>query len=97
MKMANKVAPKISAPGSSKFPNTGGHTDGIQKGGHARGGPLAKVKPAGTGDPAGRLPVQHPTANQANKRIGQPNPDTSAAATAKPKRKGLGAAFYGEL
>lgn len=95
--MANKVAPKISAPGSSKFPNKGGHTDGVKKGSHARGGALAKVKPAGLGDSGGRLPVQSPTANIGSKRVGQPNPDTSAAATAKPKRKGLGAAFYGEM
>lgn len=95
--MKNKVAPKISAPGSSKFPNTGGHTDGVKKGSHARGGALAKVKPAGAGDPAGRLPVQSPTANIASKRIGQANPDTTAAASVKPKRKGLGAAFYGEM
>lgn len=89
-----KLNQKISAPGSAKMPNTGGHTDGVQKGSHGRGGALAKVKPAGAGDSGLRLPVQSPKANLASMKIGQAVPDTSAAATKKPSRKGL-AAFYG--
>lgn len=58
---------------------------------------MARVQATGTGDSARRLPVQHPTANIVSKQVGQPNPNTAAAATTKPKRKGLGAAFYGEL
>lgn len=69
--MANKVAPKISAPGSSVFPNGGGHTDGVKKGSHARGGALAKVKGAGTGDSGQRLPVQSPSANVTGKKVGK--------------------------
>jgi hypothetical protein len=65
------------------------------------------------GDSALRLPVSHPTANIANKRVGQAEVDPGGpgkriapqtrtpvtnhpVATAKPKRKGLGAAFYGD-
>ena len=74
----------------------GGHTDGVKKGRHARGGARARVKGAPTGDSALRLPVHHPTANIANAQVGQPNPNVAAAASSKPKRRGLGSAFYGE-
>lgn len=59
----SKVTPKISAPGRPKMPNTGGHTDGVQKGGHGRGGSLAKVQQVGKGNPQGRMPLQSPPAN----------------------------------
>ena len=90
-----KLNIKISPPGSIKMP-TGGHTDGVRKGGHSRGGPLANPgRTVGAGASLGRLPIQNPPANQVGQRIGQPDPDTGAAATKKPNRKG-GAAFYGE-
>lgn len=66
-------------------------------------GGLARVSGAGSSSsgsagPAGSfLPVQNnANANLRNTRVGQQNPNTSAAATSKPKRKGLGAAFFGE-
>lgn len=90
----NKVAPTIAGPGSIKMPSGSRNTD---VGRHATGGQLAR---AGRSVPNGkadmRLPVQHPTANQVGNKLGQPNPETGAAATTKPKRRGIGAAFYGE-
>ncbi len=56
----------------------------------------ARVKGVGTGPSLRRLPLQSPTANVVGQTIGQPNPETGAAATAKPNRKGKGAAFFGE-
>lgn len=114
--MANKVAPKISAPGSSKFPTKGPHNPNVgtrgsglapkPSGGAAIPGNdrpsmptqagLARVSNVGTGQNQGAMPVQKPPAGLQNARIGQQNPQTSAAATAKPKRRGIGAAFYGE-
>jgi hypothetical protein len=89
----SKVLPKISAPGSIKMPQ-GGHD--TSKGEHARGGALAQPgRSVPMGQAQGRLPIRKPTANLANTTIGQPNPQTGAAATKKPNRKG-GAAFYGE-
>ncbi len=84
------------------MPNLGGHTDGSAKGGHARGGALAKVKPAGT-SPTGKggnagsfMPeINNAMANLTGPKIGQQNPNTAAVATKKPNRKG-GSAFYGE-
>jgi hypothetical protein len=91
----SKVTPKISPPGSITMPS-GGHTDGVQKGGHNRGGALAQPgRSVPMGQAQGRLPIRKPTANLANTTIGQPNPQTGAVATKKPNRKG-GAAFYGE-
>ena len=90
-----KLNIKISPPGSSVMPNTGGHTDGIQKGGHAHGSPTARVSLPPKGASLGRLPLQSPPANVTGQRIGQPNPQVGAAASKKPNRKG-GAAFYGE-
>lgn len=58
---------------------------------------LARVKNVGTGKNQGSMPLQKPPAGLQSQRIGQQNPNTSAAATAKPKRRGIGAAFYGEL
>lgn len=92
----SKVLPKISPPGSIRMPQGGGHTDGIAKAGNPRGGALAKVKGVGMGNPQGRMPLQNPPANVTGMKIGQPNPQTGAAATKKPNRKG-GAAFYGEM
>jgi hypothetical protein len=58
---------------------------------------MARVPNAGGAPAAGNfLPVRKPPAGLANSRIGQQNPQTGAAATVKPKRKGIGAAFYGE-
>lgn len=92
----SKVAPKISSPGPAKMPNTGGHTDGIAKGGHAHGGALAKISvPAGSASGGIPNPVQKPNSNLRGKNVGQPNPDTGAAATKKPKTKAA-LAFYGE-
>ena len=90
-----KLTPNICAPGSMKMPQ-GGQTDGVKKGSHARGGSLAKPgRSVGTGNPLGHMPVRKPTGGIANTKVGQANPNTSAAATKKPNRKG-GAAFYGE-
>lgn len=98
--MANKVIPKITAPGSAKMPTTGPHNPNVGRRGV--GGQLAKVKgvgssPSGASGPAGSfMPVQNNAmANLTGAKIGQPNPNTAAAATKKPNRKG-GAAFYGE-
>lgn len=63
---------------------------------HARGGALAKVKGAPTGDSGMRLPVQHPTANIANSRVGQQNPNTAAVATAKPTKRKTPSPFYSD-
>jgi hypothetical protein len=63
---------------------------------------LARVRntgssPSGNSGPAGSfLPARKPQAGLSNQKIGQQNPNTSAAATSKPKRRGVGAAFYGE-
>jgi hypothetical protein len=66
-----------------------------QAGEHARGGSLAKVKGASSAASGGiPNPVRKPNSGLNNKRVGQAVPDTSAAATKKPSRKGL-AAFYG--
>ncbi len=114
----NKVAPKISSPGSSKFPtkgphnpNVGTHGSGLApkpKGGAAipgndrpsmpEQGSLARVANVGASKPAGSfLPVQNNSnAGLKGPKVGQANPQTGAAATSKPKRRGLGAAFYGE-
>lgn len=135
----SKVLPKISKPGSSKFPTKGPHNPNV--GTHGSGlapkpkgganilgndrpsmgeqGGLARVKGAvnsasGVGSSAGSfMPVQKPVSGLANQRVGQTEaappgssarvqPKTStpvvgnAIATNKPRRKGLGAAFYGE-
>lgn len=119
--MANKLIPKISSPGSSKFPTKGPHNPNV--GTHGSGiaprnagpgqrtdklsmpeqGGLARVQGAGSSSsgpsgPSGSfMPVQNNAmANLRNTKVGQPNPNTSAAATTKPKRKGIGAKFYGE-
>lgn len=114
----NKVAPKISSPGSSKFPTKGPHNPNV--GTHGSGlapkpsggaaikgndrpsmpasGGLARVADVGGAKPAASvLPVKN-NANRglAGPKVGQANPQTGAAATSKPKRRGLGAAFYGE-
>ena len=74
---------------------------------------MARVTDSPSGDSALRLPVSHPTANIANKQVGQTEADPGGPgirvgprtrtpmtgnplATNKPKRKGLGAAFWGE-
>lgn len=91
----SKLSPEICAPGSMKMPS-GGHTDGVQKGGHARGGALANAgRTVGKGNPQGRLPVQSPPANVTGQKIGQSLPNISNAASKKPNRKG-GANFYGD-
>lgn len=112
----NKLAPKISSPGSSVFPSKGQHNQNVGTSGSGmaprpRGGAaiagndrptmpaqagLARVKNVGMGAAQGRLPVQSPPANVTGMKVGQPNPQTAAAASAKPKRRGIGAAFYGE-
>lgn len=97
--MANKVAPKISSPGSIKMPTKGGRNATTNAGTHGSGQTgLARVKSAGKGPAiASNLPLRtNAMRNQQGAKIGQPNPQTKAAATTKPKRKGLGSAFYGE-
>jgi hypothetical protein len=137
--MANKFLPKVSAPGSSRFPNGGGRNPKVGTSGSGmapvpRGGApipgndrpsmpgqagLARVagagsSPTGVGSSAGSFtPVQKPVAGLANQRVGQKEvappgssararPVTSTAvtgnpvATQKPKRRGIGANFYGE-
>jgi hypothetical protein len=91
----SKIIPKISTPGSAVMPNTGGHTDGSQKGGHARGGALANPGRTVPKGPALGRSATAPTNNIVGTKIGQPNPDTGAASTKKPKTKAA-LAFYGE-
>lgn len=86
-KHGSGIAPKPS--GGANIPGNDKPTMPAQAG-------LARVKNVGNGQALGRLPVQNPPANQVGNKIGQPNPKTVAAATSKPKRKGIGAAFYGE-
>lgn len=74
---------------------------------------LARVTDSPMGDSALRLPVHHPTANIANRQVGQAEADPGGpgismspqtrmpvtrnpVASGKPKRKGLGSAFFGE-
>ena len=87
------IAPKPS--GGAKLFNA--NASGSAQAGLARV-PGVGSSPSGKSGPAGSfMPVQNNAmANQGSQRVGQPNPDTSAAATAKPKRKGLGSHFYGE-
>lgn len=110
-KVAPKISKpgSIKMPTGTRNTEVGKHGSGIApkpKGGAAIKGNdrpsmpaqagLARVANVGNGQALGRLPIQNPPANQVGNRIGQPNPQTAAAATSKPKRKGLGAAFYGE-
>lgn len=129
----SKVAPKISKPGSAKFPQKGPHNPNV--GTHGRGlaprpkggaamqgndrpsmpeqGGIARVRNVGTGFRGGRMPLQNPPSNIANHPVGQaeampPGPGARVApktstpvtgnpvATQKPRRRGVGAAFYGE-
>ncbi len=99
--MVNKVAPRISAPGSDKFPTKGPHNPNVGTSGKTS--KLASVKGAPTsgsgaaGSAGSFMPeINNAMANLRGARIGQKNPDTAAAATKKPNRKG-GAAFYGEM
>lgn len=64
--------------------------------GLARAGSEPNSGSGSAGSAGSFLPVQKPQAGLANQRTGQQNPQTSAAATKKPKRRGIGAAFYGE-
>lgn len=85
----------MKSPGSGVFPNRGPHSPNV--GTHGKGGALAqpgRSVPMGKAD--GRLPIKNPPANVVGQKIGQSNPNTAAAATKKPNRKG-GAAFYGEM
>ena len=61
-------------------------------------GGIARVQNVGGAKAAGSdLPVKsNAMRGLANDKVGQPNPNTSAAATKKPKRKGIGSSFYGE-
>jgi hypothetical protein len=150
--MASKVLPKISTPGSGKFPQRGPHNPNVgtrgsgmapkPKGGAnmpgndrpsmgSQGG-LARVTGTGTGDAGARMPVQSPKANiagQATPYGGQGTPPEPRGGPSgvraggknqswpngplyndgqkigghgrggelqKSKRKGIGAAFYGE-
>lgn len=91
--MANKIAPKISSPGSAKMPTKGPHNPNVGKHGGAQ---KVNVKAAAPSPGGSFLPVQNNAmANLRNQSVGQQNPQTAAAATKKPNRKG-GAAFYGE-
>lgn len=107
-KTSKPPAPKFPTSGPHN-PNVGTHGSGLApkpSGGAnllgndrpsmpAQGG-LARVSGVSKGAAQGRMPVQSPPANVVGQKLGQPNPQTSAAATKKPKRKGIGAAFYGE-
>jgi hypothetical protein len=86
------------AGGMAPKPSGGAALPGNDRPSHPVQAGLARVKAGGGAPPAGSfLPVQNNAmANLANKQVGQPNPNTAAAATAKPKRKGLGSAFFGE-
>jgi len=99
----SKLAPKISGPGTMHLAEGPMHIDGTQKGGRNRGGQLAQVKgtgtsPTGKGGNAGSFMPERTNAmaNLTGPHVGQQNPNTAAAATKKPNRKG-GAAFYGEM
>lgn len=89
--------PNVGTSGSGLAPKPKG---GIPVNGNDRPslGTSAGLARAGSkpmGDKGQRLPVQSPTANLASTKVGQANPNTAAAASKKPNRKG-GAAFYGE-
>lgn len=94
--------PNVGTSGSGMAPrnaSAGQRTDKLSM--PAQNG-FARVKgapnsPTGKGGPAGSfMPLQdNAMANLTGPKIGQQNPQTSAAATKKPNRKG-GAAFYGE-
>ena len=94
--MANKVSPKISQPPAPKMPTKGPHNPNV--GTHGGGGALAKPgRSVGMGDSGMRMPVQSPKANIGNQRVGQPEPQTGAAATQKPSKRKTPAPFYGEF
>jgi hypothetical protein len=87
---AGQVAPR---PRNSKSQLMGAsaHTAPVQAS-------MARVKAGGGAPAAGSfLPVQNSAmANLANRQVGQSLPGLGPVATTKPKRKGLGSAFYGE-
>jgi len=97
MKRTSKVIPAIKSPGSDKMPTGGAHNPNM--GIHAGSGKLASVKPAGAAPAAGSfLPMQNNAmAGMRGPKLGQGQINTGPVATTKPKRRGLGAAFYGEL
>lgn len=88
---AGQVAPR---PQNSKQPLLGASKDTA-----GTVASMARVPGAGSAGahPNGSfLPVRKPPANLVNSTVGQSLPDTGAVSTAKPKRKGLGSAFFGE-
>ena len=96
--------PNVGTRGSGIAPKPAGGAKlfNANASGSAQAG-LARVpgvgsSPSGSSGPSGSfLPVQNNAmANLKGPKVGQGSIDTSAAATAKPKRKGLGSSFYGE-
>lgn len=61
-----------------------------------RGAGSSSSGPSGPSGSFGRAKTGFAMTNLRNKSVGQPNPNTGAVATKKPKRKGLGSSFYGE-
>jgi hypothetical protein len=96
-RIMGKLNQKMSPPGLMKMPQ--GPSNSTNKGSHARGGQLAKVKSvstaAGGTNGASFTPVQSQRAGKAGNTIGQSLPDLGPVATKKPNRKG-GSNFYGD-
>lgn len=85
---AGQVAPRPK--GGANLPGNDRPGSGVQAS-------MARVANVGSTASSGiPNPVRKPQSGLRNQAIGQPNPQTGAAATSKPRRKGLGAAFYGE-
>lgn len=85
------------AGGMAPKPSGGAAISGNDRPSAPVGASMARVKGVGSTASGGiPNPVRKPNSNLRNKSVGQPNPDTGAASTTKPKRKGIGAAFYGE-
>ncbi len=86
-----------AAGGLAPKPSGGAALLGNDRPSHPVTNSMARVLNAGsTSSGAIPNPVRKPNSNLRNSTVGQPNPNTAAASTAKPKRKGLGSAFFGE-
>jgi hypothetical protein len=86
-----------AAGGMAPKPSGGAALLGNDRPSHPVQAGLARVKNTGSAASGGiPNPIQKPNSNLRNASVGQPNPNTAAASTAKPKRKGLGSAFFGE-
>ena len=86
-----------SGKGLAPKPSGGAAISGNDRPSHPQMSGYARVKNASSSAMGSFTPVQNNAmANLHNLSVGQPNPNTAAVATRKPKRKGLGSSFYGE-